>query len=195
MSMEKWRAMFAQNSDLYDPTAMGQDLKYGHIKGFPPGSLFEKRKELQKNAVHNQSVAGISGSPQTGTCSIVISGGYEDDLDAGDVLEYTGTGGQDDSYSNPGPQTSDQSWEHPHNGSLLRSFETKRPVRVIRGTNSKSPYAPLSGYRYDGLYIVTKAYMAKGKSGYKVCKVKLERMSGQPPLINASSQDISEEVE
>ncbi len=68
--------------------------------------------------------------------------------------------------------TSDQSFEHQHNRALqVRvlllnaslqidgnqiSAETKRPVRVIRGPNKHSKYAPAAGYRYDGLYVVEK---------------------------------------
>ena len=36
------------------------------------------------------------------------------------------------------------------NQSLVRSQETGRPVRVVRGYKLKSVYAPESGYRYDG---------------------------------------------
>lgn len=43
-------------------------------------------------------------------------------------------------------------------------------MRVIRGYKLKSVYAPASGYRYDGLYKVTKAWMDEGLEGFKVCK-------------------------
>lgn len=39
--------------------------------------------------------AGISGSGEEGADSVVVSGGYEDDEDYGDVIVYTGHGGND----------------------------------------------------------------------------------------------------
>ena len=50
---------------------------------------------------------------------------------------------------------------HPNDSPLVilhsqKSTETKQPVRVIRGYKLHSPYAPLEGYRYDGLYTVEK---------------------------------------
>jgi E3 ubiquitin-protein ligase UHRF1 len=52
------------------------------------------------------------------------------------------------------------------------SAETKKPVRVIRGFKCKSKYAPAEGYRYDGLYVVEKAWRAPGlnEKGFLVCK-------------------------
>lgn len=39
---------------------------------------------------------------------------------------------------------------------LQMSSQTKKPVRVIRGYKLHSEYAPVEGYRYDGLYTVEK---------------------------------------
>lgn len=36
------------------------------------------------------------------------------------------------------------------NLALSKNVENGRPVRVIRGYKSKSPFAPEEGYRYDG---------------------------------------------
>lgn len=36
------------------------------------------------------------------------------------------------------------------NLALSKNVENGRPVRVIRGYKSKSPFAPDEGYRYDG---------------------------------------------
>jgi hypothetical protein len=48
----------------------------------------------------------------------------------------------------------------------------KIPVRVIRGSDLESPYAPKSGYRYDGLYWVTDYWREYIQSAY-VYKFKL----------------------
>jgi putative restriction endonuclease len=48
-----------------------------------------------KAGVHRPPVGGISGTSAQGANSIVVSGGYEDDLDLGDELIYTGAVGND----------------------------------------------------------------------------------------------------
>ncbi len=59
------------------------------------GSWFEDRAELADAGVYRHRQAGISGSANEGADSIVLSGGYEDDEDHGDVIVYTGYGGRD----------------------------------------------------------------------------------------------------
>lgn len=44
------------------------------------------------------------------------------------------------------------------NLALSQSVKTGNPVRVIRGYKLPTVFAPESGYRYDGLYTVTKAW-------------------------------------
>jgi hypothetical protein len=69
------------------------------------------------------------------------------------------------------------------NAALKRSAETRLPVRVIRGFKLDSPYAPAEGYRYDGLYVVERAWMAKGlTNGLLVCRYAFKRCKGQPDL-------------
>jgi hypothetical protein len=46
------------------------------------------------------------------------------------------------------------------------------PVRVIRGSELESPFAPKLGYRYDGLYWVTDYWREYNQSAY-VYKFKL----------------------
>jgi hypothetical protein len=45
--------------------------------------------------VHRRLQAGIAGTEAGGAESIVLSGGYMDDIDEGEVIIYTGQGGQD----------------------------------------------------------------------------------------------------
>src|SRR5215203_84011 len=68
---------------------------FGHVPGYPEGSLFENRAELSESRVHVPIQAGIAGSQTEGAESIVLSGGYEDDVDNGDTIVYTGHGGRD----------------------------------------------------------------------------------------------------
>ncbi|KAI0353642.1 hypothetical protein OH77DRAFT_572770 [Trametes cingulata] len=140
-----------------------------------------RRRQLHDAGVHAGLRAGIHGQKDVGAFSIVMAGGYEDDVDCGDVIYYVGTGGQE-TAGDGGPQKCDQSFEHSMNKALVKSIETQQPVRVIRGWELRSLYAPKEGYRYDGLYRVRSAEMKKGRSGYQVCVFKLRRISHQPPL-------------
>jgi putative restriction endonuclease len=68
---------------------------FGHISGVPVGAWYATRDALAAARVHPPTQAGISYSVTDGADSIVASGGYEDDQDYGDVLVYTGMGGND----------------------------------------------------------------------------------------------------
>ncbi|KAF8631649.1 hypothetical protein AX17_005051 [Amanita inopinata Kibby_2008] len=157
------------------------DPRIGAIKGILIGATWETRRDLQRSGMHVKNVAGISGSSREGAFSIVMSGGYIDDKDEGEKLTYTGTGGQSEGYGGK-LQVGDQSFSHDDNRALQKSAETGRPVRVIRGASLNSVYAPAGGYRYDGLYKVDRAYMAKGRNGFMVCKFDMTRLPGQDPL-------------
>ncbi|KAL9709062.1 hypothetical protein Ac2012v2_007877 [Leucoagaricus gongylophorus] len=68
------------------------------------GTMFASRKECSAAGVHHPTMAGIScttqkskDDPDSGAFSIVLNGGYEDDDDMGDVVWYTGSGGQSNS--------------------------------------------------------------------------------------------------
>ncbi|KAJ0953394.1 putative histone-lysine N-methyltransferase [Helianthus annuus] len=74
----------------------------GAIPGVNVGDVFFFRMELCVVGLHGQAQAGIdyltSGQSSNGepiATSVIVSGGYEDDEDAGDVIIYTGHGGQD----------------------------------------------------------------------------------------------------
>ena len=68
---------------------------FGEVPGYPEGTTFGSRWELHEAAVHRPTMAGICGSEVDGAESIVVNGGYEDDDDQGDVIVYTGHGGND----------------------------------------------------------------------------------------------------
>ena len=59
------------------------------------GKVFDSRKHLSEVGMHRPLlVAGIC-SGNEGASSIVLSGGYEDDIDELSYILYTGQGGQD----------------------------------------------------------------------------------------------------
>src|SRR4029453_7613282 len=68
---------------------------FGGIEGVSVGAVFDDRRALYDAGVHRALQAGIAGGEADGADSIVVSGGYEDDEDAGDVIVYTGQGGND----------------------------------------------------------------------------------------------------
>ncbi|KAG1735806.1 SRA-YDG [Suillus lakei] len=145
---------------------------FGHISGVEVGATFPTKVAVAEAGVHVQRQAGIHGDQELGAFSICLSKGYEDNEDRGNTITYVGSGGQDE-Y---GDQISDQSPDSTANKALFVSFETKRPVRVVRGVNDDSVYSPRKGYRYDGLYVVDEAKMKDGKKGFKMCTFTLKRL-------------------
>lgn len=145
---------------------------FGHVPGYPEGSLFENRAELHAAGVHRHLQAGIAGSQTEGAESIVLSGGYEDDQDFGDTIIYTGYGGRD---FETGRQIHDQPFTR-WNRALAYSGQNGLPVRVIRGSDHDSPYSPNTGYSYDGLYAVEDYWHEVGRSGFRIWRFRLVKI-------------------
>ncbi|PVD27889.1 hypothetical protein C0Q70_10464 [Pomacea canaliculata] len=161
---------------------------YGPVPGVPVGTIWLTRMECSRDGVHRPPVAGIHGGEE-GAYSIALSGGYEDDIDLGDCFTYTGEGGRDlkGTKNNPknlrtAPQSKNQELTR-GNLALSKNKTSGNPVRVIRGYKLKSPFAPETGYRYDGLYTVQKFWFTKGVAGFGVWKFALQRCPDQvaPP--------------
>ncbi|KAG9083232.1 hypothetical protein FS749_006204 [Ceratobasidium sp. UAMH 11750] len=176
---------------------------FGLIPGVHIGTWWETRAECSSAAIHAPFVAGIAGGPK-GAYSVALSGGYDDDVDMGEAFTYTGSGGRDlkGTKANPknlrtAPQSSHQTFENSFNKSLLISSQTKKPVRVIRGFKLPSKYAPKSGYRYDGIYVVEKAWIEPGNNPgrFDVCKFAFRRVPGQPKIPERSANDDDSEEE
>lgn len=159
--------------------------KFGHIEGIQPGQIFSSRIELAEAGVHKPIQAGISGSQFEGADSIVLSGGYEDDKDYGNVIIYTGAGGRN---QNTGVQDRDQELLKV-NLALAKSKVDNLPVRVVRGYNHRSPYSPKEGYQYAGLYRVTDYWKEKGNAGFIIWRYRLELIEGL--LDSFNDQDLS----
>jgi len=69
---------------------------FGEVPGIEVGMTWESRMQLSEEGIHRPPVAGIAGKPTSGgSQSIVLSGGYEDDVDSGHEFWYTGAGGRD----------------------------------------------------------------------------------------------------
>lgn len=148
----------------------------GEVPGVSVGQAYESRVLASEAEVHRPRIAGICGTKKAGAESIVLSGGYKDDEDYGDVIVYTGHGGQDGA----GNQVSDQSLDDSGNAALVTSYLQGLPVRVIRGSQSESAYAPQSGYRYDGLYRVVSYGSRLGIDGHLIWQFRMEAALGTP---------------
>ncbi|NJP93679.1 hypothetical protein HCN51_30270 [Nonomuraea sp. FMUSA5-5] len=154
---------------------MVQGGRYGDLEGVTVGQLFMSRRELYDSGVHRQLQAGICGTAKRGGAeSIVVSGGYKDDEDLGDILFYTGHGGRD---PNTGVQVRDQALGDPGNAALVTNMATGMPVRVVRGAGGKSRFSPEVGYRYDGLFVVTNYWTTLGADGFQVIRFRLEKFN------------------
>jgi putative restriction endonuclease len=122
--------------------------------------------------VHLPLQAGISGRAAVGAESIVVSGGYEDDLDFGELIVYTGAGGRG---RQGGAQIADQEFAGV-NLALARNAIEGLPVRVIRGARGAPVFSPATGYRYDGLFAVTRYWRDTGTAGFQVFRYELRKI-------------------
>lgn len=142
----------------------------GGIPGVPPGRLFDDRDALIAAKVHRNKQYGIDFDGRSGLATaIVLSGGYADDKDYGDRILYTGERGRD---PRTGRHVKDQTWTLGNQG-LRRAHLEGSPVRVVRGANGNGPDLPESGYRYDGLYLVTECSEGE-RDGFRICQFTLE---------------------
>lgn len=142
------------------------ETRFGHIPGITPGHEFANRLDLWGAGVHRQTQAGISARQGQGAESIVLSGGYEDDEDLGDIIIYTGRGGRS---ADSQQQVADQTLTGA-NQELARNVLLGLPVRVTR----KVTEGGRSFYRYAGLYRIARYWAASGRSGYRVWRFRLE---------------------
>lgn len=160
----------------------------GAIPGVLIGDVFFFRMELLVVGLHGQAQAGIDYVPASQSSnrepiatSVIVSGGYEDDQDGGDVIIYTGHGGQD-KHSR---QCVHQKLEC-GNLALERSMHYGIEVRVIRGFKYEgSGSASGKVYVYDGLYRIVECWFDVGKSGFGVYKYKLVRIENQEEMGSA----------
>ncbi|CAI0417762.1 unnamed protein product [Linum tenue] len=146
----------------------------GAFPGVEVGDEFLYRFELNIIGFHRHTQAGIDCMQQGQdllAVSIVASGGYEDNLDSSDVLDYTGQGG-----NSRDKEAEDQKLEK-GNLALKNSIKAKNPVRVIRAEMKLSKV-----YVYDGLYTVEKYWQEPGPHGKLVFKFRMVRVPGQPEL-------------
>lgn len=157
--------------------------RIGAAPGCEVGDIFYFRMELCIVGLHSPSMAGIDymilkngPNDESVAVSIVSSGGYEDNVEDGDVLVYSGQGGNLNNVRDK--EVTDQKLER-GNLALEKSLHRGNEVRVIRGLRDLTTVAGKI-YVYDGLYKVQESWVDKGKAGFDVFKFKLVRVPGQP---------------
>lgn len=164
------------------------------------GQVWYSRVELQRDGVHAPPIAGISGTIKDGARSIVLGAfdeknneGYAD-KDMGEIIEYYGTAlpdqeglgptNEEDPHMNqPGAWNEDDSITATvATRAMMRSLETGEPVRVIRSHRMCQIVRnkPTRGFRYDGLYRVTR--QSAVKEARQIWCFRLERLRNQGPL-------------
>ncbi|MGH9196599.1 MAG: YDG/SRA domain-containing protein, partial [Acidimicrobiia bacterium] len=150
-----------------------KSIRFGHPDGVTEGDEFPNHIAMHKRGVHRQSGRGISGTAEKGTDSVVLSGGYVDDADFGDVILYTGEGKQVNNKL-----VEDQSWDSPGNAGLVLTAALGDSVRVIEGLDirGKSRRRVMGGYKYRGLYRVADYWMKVGQEGFQVCQFELRKV-------------------
>ena len=165
------------------------------------GQHWSSRVQMCRDGAHAEILAGISGTREDGAYSLILSRdsrenktGYAN-VDLGPVIWYQGTSlrviqgmehaiapnnvKDDETQENANlddPQPTDDTL------TLMRSIETKIPVRVIRGFRLAQAVTnkPVMGYRYDGLYRVMKKLLQK--KDRQIWTFKLVRLQQQGPL-------------
>jgi putative restriction endonuclease len=154
---------------------------FGDIPGILKGTTFPDRHALAQAGVHRPPQASISGGRNEGADSIVLSGGYEDDVDFGDVIIYTGHGGNN---AATGKQVADQALED-RNLALAKSCLEGLPVRVVRRVSGPSS----ERYEYAGVFSVDSYWSKVGRSGFFIWQFRLiaapeplDEQSDAPPL-------------
>uniref|UniRef100_A0A672PKZ5 E3 ubiquitin-protein ligase UHRF n=1 Tax=Sinocyclocheilus grahami TaxID=75366 RepID=A0A672PKZ5_SINGR len=170
---------------------------HGPVPGVPVGTLWKFRVQVSESGIHRPHVAGIHGRSNDGAYSLVLAGGYEDDVDDGNEFTYTGSGGRDLSGNK---RTAEQSCDqkltnmnralalncnaavNEKEGAEAKDWKAGKPVRVVRSSKGRkhSKYSPEDGNRYDGIYKVVKYWPEKGKSGFLVWRYLLKRNDDEP---------------
>ncbi len=150
------------------------NILFGNPDNIKEGTCYPNRAALIEARLHRYTVHGIDGNGTEGVSAIVLSGGYEDDLDYGDEIIYTGHGGNDTGTKK---QIEHQSWESTGNKGLIISKNKNLPVRVIRGFKHNSEFSPKTGYKYCGLFNVVDSWEKLGKSGFVICLFKLVKIN------------------
>uniref|UniRef100_A0A8C7ATT2 E3 ubiquitin-protein ligase UHRF n=1 Tax=Neovison vison TaxID=452646 RepID=A0A8C7ATT2_NEOVI len=196
---DEWYCPECRN-DASEVVLAGEKLKESKKKAKMASATSSSQRDwgkVSESGVHRPHVAGIHGRSNDGAYSLVLAGGYEDDVDHGNSFTYTGSGGRDLSGNK---RTAEQSCDqkltntnralalncsapiNDRKGAEAKDWRSGKPVRVVRNVKGRkhSKYAPAEGNRYDGIYKVVRYWPEKGKSGFLVWRYLLRRDDTEP---------------
>ncbi|KAG8130571.1 putative Hp isoform 2 protein [Naja naja] len=125
---------------------------YGPIPGVPVGATWKFRVQVSEAGVHRPHVGGIHGRSNDGAYSLVLAGGFEDEVEQAFIFKeklHFQTGSH--------PRALALNCDAPlddKNGAESKNWRAGKPVRVVRSSKGRriSKYAPEEGNRYDGIY-------------------------------------------
>ncbi|KAJ2142136.1 hypothetical protein IW142_004479 [Coemansia sp. RSA 564] len=171
----------------------------GSIPGVHVGQSWRFRIHVSESGIHRPPVGGISGGATKPAMSIVLAGGYPEDIDRGEEFVYTGSGGYDLSGNKRQAkvQSFDQELTRQNRGLALacaaplddkvggtaKNWKQSSAIRVCRSykvAKLHPEYAPAEGVRYDGLYRIVKYWKEKGVSGFYVWRYLFRRDDPEP---------------
>jgi hypothetical protein len=148
---------------------------FGH-NGLTVGQCWPVRIAALRDGAHGMTVAGISGNSTLGAYSIVVTKHYKSvNEDKGDVLYYSAPYGYSTTDEKADPEKAGAKY-------LLKSIQTKKPVRVLRHASGQWTGSPAQGLRYDGLYKVESYDERTNDKGGVYASFKMVRMEGQDPI-------------
>ena len=176
---------FTSPSDVCSSTTF-----FGPIPGIEVGSTWRYRFQVSEVGLHAPLVSGVSGREAIGASSLVFSCMDCDDIDLGDEIYFTGSGGFDLDKNTSRTilgknQVRDQTLTRSNKAlamscaaqlnSSLGGFtegcdwKVGKPIRVLRSGNSRgchkrSRFLPKIGIRYDGIYKVVKYWPEKRRT-------------------------------
>ncbi len=189
---------------MRDHGAMGERV-IGHIHGVVPGAVFPRRTDVKNANLHGDTMRGISRlKDKDGSYvadAIVLNGGYEDDEDGWNWIQYTGASPDKDKSKDGRTLLRSQSWEYRDNAALKLSFERGYRIRIIRGPEGDQRYSLPDSYRYDGLYEITAVRTAMSKSSapdgspVEICQFDLERLAGPEQELTSAERGIASVLE
>lgn len=176
---------------------------FGSVKGVEVGHVFGEgdfqrlgRQEMSETGFFVPAVQPEWCVPGQGCYAIILNNDNGSNLDQGDTVVYVGGGGRHRGQNRTAPQSFHQSWDNMTNACLKLMCDSQLPLRVVRGPKLKSPFRPHNGgFRYDGLYMVARAYEGKTKQGLRQCLFELKRQAGQAPLPLGAREGAEAEVE
>ena len=146
---------------------------YGPISGFLPGSWWGIRMDCSRDRVHDPFDENIQNGPFGVTSVCTSSANLNKDVDFGNSLTLTGQRYVD------GKCEKDP---------LIKNYKSQIPLRLLRSYNLSNEFAPKTGYRYDGLYVVTNVWIGVNSDSDKYYKFALLRLNDQEPAVWSAKQ-------